>query len=172
MTGFRYPSKSSRADRSRRRWAFAFCVLLAGSAAGIVAVAAAEADQSRIVDGLAVYLGVLPSELIAGHLPGHPEEAMHGGVPAGRDSHHVLVAVFDAASGARLGDLDVEARISELGLAGTRKALEPMAIADTVTYGNYFKMPAGRQYRIAVDIHRPGASGPLRAEFSYEHRLR
>ena len=34
----------------------------------------------------------------------------------------------------------VEARVAEPGLAGVTRRLEPMLIADTVTYGNYFQL--------------------------------
>ena len=35
-----------------------------------------------------------------------------------------------------------------LGLAGVRTPVEPMVIADTVTYGNYFDLPGEGRYRM------------------------
>ena len=66
----------------------------------------------------------------------------------------------------------VEARIAEPGLAGVTRQLEPMVIADTVTYGNYFQLSGDAPYRIDLSITRPGLATPVRVEFTYEHRTR
>ena len=91
------------------------------------------------------------------------------GAPSGERFHHVLVSVFDARKGSRLTDLEVKARIGELGLAETVKRLEPMVIGDTVTYGNYFSMPAAGPYIIRVEMRRPGEQRWLHVEFEYRH---
>jgi hypothetical protein len=131
---------------------------------------AQESASSKRVDGLAVYLGVLPAELITGHPGGHAESTMHGGLPSGRHVHHVMVAVFDEATGARITDAVVKARVSGLGLAGSERALEPMRIDDTLTYGEFFDFPGSDLYRIAVAIRRPGETRPVAVEFLYDHR--
>jgi hypothetical protein len=46
--------------------------------------------------------------------------------------------------------------------------LDPMKIAGTVTYGNYFKMPSAGPYRIAVEVRRPGAAHMIEARFEYK----
>jgi hypothetical protein len=119
-----------------------------------------------------VYLGVLPAAMIQGHPGGHPEETMHGGMPRGRHAYHVVAAVFDAATGERVEDAVVEARAAEPGLAGVTRRLEPMLIADTVTYGNYFQLSGDGPYRIDLSITRPGLATPIIVEFTYEHRTR
>jgi hypothetical protein len=119
--------------------------------------------------GLSVYLGVVPAAMVRSHPKGHPEEAMHDGVPGGPHSFHVMAAVFDAKTGYRVEDAVVEARVSPVGLAGVARRLNPMVIADTVTYGNYFMLRRGDVYRIAVTITRPAAASPVTMEFSYEH---
>jgi hypothetical protein len=125
----------------------------------------------KIAGGLAVYLGVIPAEMIAGHPKGHAEAEMHGGVPSGRHVHHVMVAIFDAASGQRITDAVVTASVAGLGLAGTEKTLEPMTIAHAVTYGNYFDLPGRDRYRIRIEITRPGAARPVKVEFEYDHQF-
>src|SRR5512134_1903921 len=42
-------------------------------------VKAAEESQVRVAGGMAVYLGVVPAEIVKGHSPAHPERQMHGG---------------------------------------------------------------------------------------------
>jgi hypothetical protein len=128
---------------------------------------AAETGQSKVVEGVAIYLGILPSEMILGYPKAHPEAEMHGGVPAGEHRYHIMVALFDSASGKRITDAEVTAKVSELGLFGPQKKLEPMLIAGTVTYGNYFTLSARGPYRIQVQIRRPGMPRAIEAAFEY-----
>src|SRR6516165_3698729 len=79
----------------------------------------AGSDQMKAAGGVTVYLGVVPAEIVKG-LPatGTSEQPMHGGVPKGPHEYHVVAAVFDVASGARISDAVVTAQISGLGLSG------------------------------------------------------
>lgn len=134
----------------------------------LMATQAPAADgQNKVVDGVSVYLGVIPAEMILGHPKGHPESEMHGGIPAGERRYHVVVAAFDAATGKRIADAQVTATVSQLGLSGTRKRLEPMAIAGTISYGNYFSFPGTGPYRIEVEVRGPRSPKPLRVSFDY-----
>lgn len=149
-----------------------FWALAASFAAG-----AADNSGYKTVGGLAVYLGVMPAAIVQGHPadpadPAHPEKTMHRGVPRGLHAFHVVAAVFDAASGERIEDAKVSARVTRLGLGGATSALEPMDIAGTVTYGNYFTMSGDGPYRIELSITPAGASMPVALKFSYEHGTR
>ena len=147
-------------------------VIMAIAAFAMVAPAfAQDIAPYKIAGGLAVYLGVIPAEMITGHPKGHAEAEMHGGVASGRHVHHVMVAIFDDASGQRITDAVVTASVAGLGLAGTEKTLQPMTIADAVTYGTYFNLPGRDRYRIRIEITRPGAARPVRVEFAYDHQL-
>lgn len=141
-------------------------------AAGQTAVfAASDEGQYKESGGLAVYLGILPAEMVKGHTAGHQEATMHGGVPRGRHEYHMLVAVFEAASGERVVDADVTATISGLGhVGGSRLQLEPMKIENTVTYGNYVDFPGNDIYEIKILVKRPGISPSVSMQFSYDHR--
>jgi hypothetical protein len=108
----------------------------------------------------------LPAEIIKG------QPVMHGGTPAGRHEHHIVVAIFDAASGARVSDATVTAKVSPLGLSGSEKALETMNIADTVTYGGFFNLPGADLYTIRVSVRRPGPQQPVVLDFKYDHHHR
>ena len=95
---------------------------------------------------------------------------MHGGVPAGQHQQHVVLALFDNATGKRITGAKVSARVHEINLAGVQKKLAPMLIAGTVSYGNYFSMPAASNpYRIKVRIELPGVSDVIEAQFDYQH---
>lgn len=132
-------------------------------------VSASDTAQYRIADGFSIYLGVLPAQMVAGHPPGHPEATMHDGAPAGEHSYHLMIAVFEADSGARVSDLEATARVSALGLVGPRRTLEPMEIAGAITFGNYFELSGGGPYRIDVEFRRVGAAEPVQVRFQYAH---
>lgn len=131
---------------------------------------AADSNQHKVVHGVAIYLGVFPAEMILGHPKPHTEAEMHGSVPAGQHQQHVVVALFDNATGKRISGAKVRAQVHEINLAGAQKKLEPMLIAGTVSYGNYFNMPVtNNPYRIQVRIELPGVADVIEAQFDYQH---
>ncbi len=142
--------------------------------AGLVTIPALgrAGDVGPARGGLLVYLGVVPADLIRGYSTAHAERHMHGGPPRGTNHYHVMISIFDGATGRRVDDATVEAEVAGLDMAGVRKRLEPMAIADTVTYGNYFHMIGHDRYRIRLHIRRPGAADAVETAFTYEHHLR
>jgi hypothetical protein len=130
---------------------------------------ASDVGGYKVVDDLGIYLGVVPTDLIMKHPMEHTERTMHGGVPPGKHHHHVMVALFDEKTGNRITDATITAYVAELGLAGHTKRLEPMPIADAVTYGNYFEMRVSVRYRISVQVQRPASARVVEAEFEYTH---
>lgn len=130
-------------------------------------VSAEDHEHSKTVSGLTAYLGMIPAQVIKGHSWQHPEVQAHGGPRRGEHVYHLVIAIFDTASGARVEDAKVTARVSSLGLVGPTRALEPMKIADTVTYGDYFNLPGRGRYRIDVAVDR--SQGTVRFEFAYDH---
>jgi hypothetical protein len=165
MLHSRRRSLAGLANISRRMW----CAGVLGAAVLWMpgAAVALDAGQTKTAEGLTVYLGAMPAEIIRGHPTSHPEGGVHGGPPRSPHSYHLVVAIFETATGARVSDAKVVARVSSLGLAGVRKPLEPMHIADTITYGNYFDLPDKERYRINVEVERP--QGTVRFEFAYDH---
>jgi hypothetical protein len=142
--------------------------LLVGLFVAVNPAVAAEGGETKTVGGLTVYLGVVPAELVKGPGPHSTERPMHGGAPRGSHEHHIVVAVFDSATNARIEDATVTAKVSGLGLSGPQKTLEPMKIADTITYGAYFNLTADL-YTIRVTVQRPGAQSVV-LDFKYDHR--
>ena len=137
-------------------------VMLANSS-----MAVAGDEHAKVVGGIAIYLGVVPCEMIQG-----PERQMHGGVPRILHCHHIMVALFDNASGKRIENATVTARVREPGVSGVSgvvKPLESMSVAGAITYGNYFPIPAAGPYLIDLQIHRPGSSHEIDTEFERQH---
>ncbi len=128
--------------------------------------AAAETGEGKTAGGLTVYVGVVAAEIVKGQHAAGPQ--VHGRVPKGAHEYHLVAAVFDAASNARITDATVKAKVSGLGLSGPEKALEPMKIADTVTYGAFFNLVPDL-YTIKVTVERAGTR-PVALEFKYDHR--
>lgn len=128
---------------------------------------ALESGQQKIVDGIAVYLGILPAEMLLGHQVDSAGREMHGGVPSGNYRYHVVVALFDARTGVRISNAQVRARVTESGRAGPRKKLEPMLMQGSVTYGDYFTLPTPGPYKVEIEIVQPGATTPTAVVFEY-----
>ncbi len=149
-------------------WAIAALSLVLFTWSGVAT--AAETRQSQTKGGLTVYLGVVPAEIIKGPPPHSAEPPMHGRIPRGAQEYHVVAAVFDAATGARVSNATVTAQVSGLGLSGTEKKLEVMEIAGTTTYGGFFDLPGFDLYTVKLTVERPGVAPPVVLEFKYDHR--
>jgi len=149
----------------------------AAVAGALIAASLAGAQANAVGDGLyqsnagmEAFIGVVRAEITKGHAPTGPEGAMHGEVPTGGHQYHLIAAVFDAKTGARISNAAVTAQVSGLGLAGPEQVLEPMTIAGTVTYGAYFDLPGLDLYTIVLTIKRLSTTQPITLKFTYDHR--
>jgi len=138
---------------------------IAGLASLMTSVPAGAAQDSMhvTVSGIEVYYGFLPAAMVHGH----PQD--HGGKPTDPSAWHLVVALFDSATGTRIADAQVSARVGPLGGAEETKVLEPMQVAGTVTFGQYFAMPGGGPYRISLTIKRSGAKAPIVVRIEHRH---
>lgn len=130
-----------------------------------IAIPIAMADDSerhQQVNGMDVYLGVIPSQLAAGD---HPD--MHGINAPGHHVYHVLVAIFDSKTGNRIKNAKVSANVSDSALTEKSKSLDVMHTNNAISFGNYFPMSTPGQYRIIVKILRPGMHETSTANFIY-----
>lgn len=126
--------------------------------------------NSMVLDGVLAYLGVLPAAIVRGHPRHHAENAMHGGVPDGRHQYHILLALFEAASGTRIETAKVSVETMGLGhVGGTRLNLEAMMIADTVTWGTFAELPGRDSYQLSFDVLLPDRAKPIMFTFTYSH---
>jgi hypothetical protein len=127
--------------------------------------------QSQVVDGLRFDYGVVREESVREHPSNHPERAMHQGPPVAQHSYHVVLALFDAKTGARVEDADVSLELSGPGHGVGRVIipLEPMRDAAVMTYGGYVSLPASAKYRLTfAAAHAEGRSRAVQAPFVFE----
>ncbi len=155
--------------RSVKTYLKAALMLIGVAVLGPLAVAADAPESFQVVDGVAIYLGVMPAQILQGHPDEHQEHKMHGGIPSKGHRDHVVVALFDDATGKRIENAEVTGSVMEIGSGSKKKTLEHMKIAGTITYGNYFNMPDKNLYHIKVQIHRPGKQGVISAQFTHQH---
>ena len=149
------------------------CCLALASLAFSAPAAAGVVGGVKTVDGLTVYLGVVPAAVTRAHAPQHPERTMHGGVsrPSIHDVH-LLVAVFNSASGQRLRNVAVTARIHGTNRNRWAVPLTPMTVNGALTYGGYTNIGAEEDVMISIDVKRPGRTprtSTTTAQFDYVH---
>lgn len=130
---------------------------------------AASGHDYKVIEGTTIYFGVVPADAIRRSPKNYPASE-YGVAPMGPQQYYVTVALFDANNGQRIADAVVRARVSTAAAAGPEKELEPMTIAASRTYGNYFAMAGAGPYTVTVQIRRPGAPEPIRAQFEYTHQ--
>ncbi len=127
--------------------------------------------NSQTIEGMTIELGVVPLKRVKEEhatLPGDPE-AMHGGTTANSSSAHIVVALFDAKTGVRIADAEIQASVGNPGHSrDSYTSLEPMEMGGVISYGNYFMIQGTDALRIHLVIHRPGVTRAIEAEFSYE----
>ena len=148
------------------------------AAAGLIALgalaphsAAADTHSGHAVrDGLVIYHAIIPAAQIRLYPRHSPEARMHGGVPKGRDVHHLMVALFDAKTYERIEDARVAVTVAEAGLAGKRRRLEPFVANGALTYCNYVRMARRTDYQVRIAVSRPGAEGPTPLAFAFRPR--
>ncbi len=126
----------------------------------VTAVMASDSERHQQVDGMDIYLGVMPAQLTQEH-PG-----MHGSKVDKEHSYHVLVALFDSKTRMRITDARVKATVSLLGMGGSTRKLEPMR-DEPLSYGNYFILHEPELYRIKVQIRRGDSKHVSVAEFVF-----
>ena len=124
---------------------------------------ATDSERHQQVNGMDVYLGVIPSQLISGN---HPD--MHALRASGYYEYHIMVALFDSKTGSRITDATVRANLPASVLTETSEVLEVMHINGVISYGNFFRMTISGEYRIKVMIERPGMDGTDTVYFIYQ----
>jgi hypothetical protein len=80
---------------------------------------------------------------------------LHGVPPKGQ-AHHLVVALYDSASGRRIEDAVVRAQLREVGVVdGPAKVLLPMTVNDQPSYGQIFGAAKSGPYRFRVWVRLP-----------------
>ena len=147
-------------------------LVVLGSTLGMARAAGVNPDQPVRLDGMELFFGIIPAEILRGHPGNHEEQSMHGGVPRNKGVHHLIISVFDAKTQTRITDAAITGSITEVGMATQTHKLEAMSFGGAVSYGNYFAMPSQGPYEIVVNVQRPGDSKTATARFQYSHPRR
>jgi hypothetical protein len=143
----------------------ALCKALA-CLASLLLWSATAAAQSRIdQSGVTLYWGLVPAAVVA---QAHDVETLHGGPPKGGGQvHHLVVALFDTATGRRIDDAVVRAQLSEVGIADEApRYLPPMKIADQASYGQFFGVAKDGPYRFKVWVRLAQRQDDIEFRFS------
>ena len=111
--------------------------------------------QSRLErSGVTLYWGLVPAAVVAEK---HALADLHGGPPKGGGQvHHLVVALYDSASGRRIEDAVVRAQLSETGIVDEPpKYLPPMKVNDQASYGQVFGVAKNGPYRFRLWVRLP-----------------
>lgn len=163
IVGARF-GKSVAGARSAHVWRSWFWIVIWSVMSSLSAPVHADGSFHRRVDGIDVYLAVVPAELVGGHPRGHEESRMHG--ERALQQSHLIVGLVAADSGRRIVDAAVEAEVR--GEAVTvRRSLEPMLVGSARDYGNYFTLPSATPYRIVLSIRLADRTDTLQVEFEW-----
>lgn len=122
-------------------------------------------DQFKVIKGMAIYIGILPAEILEGHIN---NKTIHGGLPLGPIRFHLTVAIFNDKTGKRINDANVTAQIFTIPEKTGFKKLELMELGETTVYGNYFSMKALGPYLIQLHITHKQLKEPIDVEFQHQ----
>ena len=141
------------------------------SSAGVV-------DGVKTVDDVTIYLGVVPAGIVRGH-EAELDAAVRSGLPRSSVHNlHIVAAVFNKANGARLENIQVRARIQEVGAPHGRQPrsrtlpLQPMSVNGALTFGAFTTLGGWQDATFMIDVIRPSRSPRHRmttAAFEYSH---
>lgn len=107
-----------------------------------------DSPRHRLIDGINIYTGVLPAEVMGGN-----DKGMHAVIPY-EHSFHLITALFDEKSGDRISDAVIVASLKGMDVIETKK-LGQMPTVGVSTYGNYFMLPPLGNYSITLQITIP-----------------
>ncbi len=140
-----------------------FCSLVVFS----TAASATHLGQTKTVDGVVIYLGLVPAAVIRQNPDNYSAHEVSK-IPSGKHVHHVMLALFDNRDGERITNAVVTARVAPLALAGPTKPLDPTVVAGVVTYCNYFRILSSDTTVIQAEIRRPDGARVIQARFVIE----
>jgi hypothetical protein len=100
----------------------------------------------------------------------HALAELHGGPPKGGGQvHHLVVALYDSATGRRIEDAVVRAQLSETGIVNEPpKYLPPMKVNDQASYGQVFGVAKDGPYRFRLWVRLPQRTDEI--EFAIQAR--
>lgn len=128
-------------------------------------VQARDIERHQVIDGLSIYLGVLPIQMVKSEAD---ELQLPAKVYSEKQRYYVLFAMFDQDSGKRIDNASVRVRVQALGgLDFSEKALKPIHVEKLVSFGNYFRMADPDLYRINFWVTPSGEHKTVSGSFAY-----
>lgn len=136
--------------------------------AAVIAVAAlvaapAAAEHRKVVDGVAINIGVVPASQLM-RVDSY-ERSMHRDA-ATAATHHVVVGVAEAKSGAPIGDARVTLELADPRGGVQRKVLERGDAGGVPDYSGLFRFGWSGAYKLRVSVARAGTP-PVTATFAW-----
>lgn len=126
---------------------------------------------SQKADGTQVYIGFMLTRKLVQSAQLNPRVyGAHGTqpVPLGRHKYHMIIAVFDTASGKRITDAKLKVRIAPLAFGASFVDLVRMETAGAVGYCGFFDMPPHDLYIIDLRIKRRDRAEEITMRFKHE----
>jgi len=150
---------ASTALASQRRTAFSLPAMMLMALLWLTSWDAfAQARQDR--EGVTLYWGLVPAAIVAEK---HALGELHGGPPRGAGQvHHLVIALFESASGRRIEDAVMRAQLNEVGIVDAPpKYLTPMPVNGQMSYGQVFAVAKDGPYRFRVFVKLPDRPGEI-----------
>lgn len=117
---------------------------------------------------LVAYIGIVPAA-VARERMAADATVQHPAPAATADSHHLVVALFDAVSGTRIEEAVVVATRLSPRRPPVRRALIPMRTGDVISFGGEFEISKGPGHLFEIEAKRPGRT-PASFSFSYDNQ--
>lgn len=131
--------------------------------AAMLLVPAAHAEHRKVVDGVAINIGVTPATQLLNTDP--YERSSHRGGSRGA-THHVVVGVSDARTGAPIGDARVTLELVDPRGGHQRKTLVRGDAGGMPDYSELFRFGWAGDYSLRVTVQRAGAA-PVQSRFRW-----
>lgn len=116
-------------------------------------------------EGVTLYWGLVPAAVVAKQ---HDIDQLHGGPPKGGGQvHHLVIALFESATGRRIENAVVRAQLSETGFVDApAKYVPPMTVDGQMTYGQLFSVAKEGPYQFRVFVKIPDRAREIEYSFS------
>lgn len=131
--------------------------------AGGMSAAQAQAEHRNIVDGLAINVGVTPAAQLLDK--DAYERASHRGAAPGA-THHVVVGLTDANTGAPVGDAKVTLELVDPRGGRQTKVLVRGDAGGFADYSELFRFGWAGDYSLRVTVQRTGTP-PVHSRFRW-----
>jgi hypothetical protein len=125
--------------------------------------APALAEHRKVVNGLEINIGVVPAAQL---LRADPYERSSHQEAAANATHHVVVGVADARTGAPIGDARVSLDVVDPRGATQSRTLVAGDAGGRADYSGLFRFGWAGGYKLRVNVERAGAP-PVRTTFAW-----